>query len=114
MWVLKDKERVEDFCKDYNHINYCEIIIHEDGMIRRVNPSHIETIRMIYEKENNMKDKESWEIVPVFGNPHDWYLDRTKCISVWYKQFIKGPNNELSENQIETLRILRQNSKIGF
>lgn len=85
---------VNDFIKQHNHIDYCEAIIREDGMIENASPSHETAIILAY---------------PLM-NEEDYYLSTynltefTGYISVYY-DIINAPTY-ITKEQLNTLKLL--------
>ena len=113
MFYLNKAEKPKDFIERYDHINYCEIIVLEDGGIIEVRPSHVETLRMIYEKRYGLNEKESWDIMPISASPVEWYVNELGVVSSWYDEAI-FPNDGVTEAQFDTFKALNESGKVAF
>ncbi|MGM0197283.1 hypothetical protein [Enterococcus sp. AZ180] len=113
MFLLNEPESLDDFIKRYDHINYCEIIVLEDGEIIEVRPSHVETLRMIYEKKHGLNEKESWDIIPMSASPVEWHVNELGVVSSWYDGAI-FPNDGVTEAQFDAFKALNEAGKVSF
>ena len=104
-----NEEKPEDFIKTYSHINYCEIIILENGNILQVNPSHTILLTRLAKKATGVDDE---QIFP-FNEYGEYLLYETGAVSVWYDFQMHSGNYPLTKSQDKTLALLAKNEKIS-
>ena len=92
----------DEYCKQHDHIRYCEIIIHKDGIIEESRPSHQKALI----KATGLDEEVLWDMIPIYDDVMCWLCEYTGCVCVWYDMIQGYP---LSEAQIETLNILNDN-----
>lgn len=83
-----------DFIKQHNHIEYCEAIIREDGMIENASPSHEIAIMLAYP----LMDEEDYYLFSYN------LIEFTGYISVYY-DCINTPTY-ITKEQLNTLKLL--------
>lgn len=86
-------------------ICYLEVIIHSDGTIEYAVPSHAIKLREIYGKSMDEVFDEFYKSKSMM-DPTEWLCQKTGCISVWNTGYMGIAN----EKQLETLRLLKENS----
>ena len=94
---LKDIDR---FITEHTRINYCEAIIHKDGMIEYAMPSHVECLLRITGEDRDVINKK----MPLSASPIIWLTEYTGCIAIWVDGFIWP--KEVADVQLVSLRKL--------
>lgn len=105
------KMKVDQFISQHNHINYCEIIILDDGCIVKAIPSHTETLIRLW-CDKNKKTRDCLEKCMEYVNdiPIVFLCNELKCIAVWHDSIIY-PEDGINRLQLDTLQQLME-SKI--
>lgn len=100
------KMKVDQFISQYNHINYCEIVILPDGYIMKAIPSHTEVlIEMWCKKHNKTRNELKGLLIISDDSPLGFLCDTLQCIAVWYSQ-IKCPKSGINKIQLDVLQRL--------
>lgn len=94
------------FILNHTHINYCEAIIDNQGLIGYVNPSHIKAL--IY--ESGLSEDEIYDLMPISEMPIYWLVEFTHCVSIWYDHEILPTNPTAA--QINTIKLLKKHNII--
>jgi hypothetical protein len=90
----------EEFIKRHTHINYCEAVIHKDGDVEYVCPSHaLMLIKISGESQDDIDKKIPKDAIPVI-----WLAEYTGTIAVW-SNFYVAPSN-VTEEQKKSLTLL--------
>ena len=103
-------DKVDEFIEQHNkkYINYCEILILEDGTPVYANPSHQYKLMEIYgvpREQYMFASGEQFEKLqkemPLSASPLHWLVEKTKTVAVWY-EFLVFPLNYTGE-QLNTV-----------
>ena len=108
--IKDNKLEVEDFIKQHNHIQYCEAILYPDGTISYVKPSHTETLI----RATGMTHKEVYEEMPITAHSLYWLLDKTRCIAIYYNDYIEPLNKKITLAQKIALKKLAESDIVSF
>ena len=100
------ESQVKEFIENYNHIYYCEVIIHPSGYIEEARPSHLETLI----RATKLERQAVYDLMPITAMPLDWLVEYTGCVAVWYN-FQKLPPSMTDEQQY-SLKALFEGKKI--
>lgn len=84
-----------------NFVNYCEVVIHPDGMIEYAIPSHSDMLIKIYCEKNHLTKDQVRELY--FSNPdaYDIMMRDTGIVQVWYDRIQHATN--LTDEQLYAL-----------
>lgn len=78
---IKLVQRTKEFIENYNHINYCEVIIYPDGTIEEARPSHTESLMRYMALPRDI----IYEMIPISDSPISWLVRKSECVAVWYE-----------------------------
>lgn len=92
---MSNRMDVEQFIKQHNHINYCEAIIDEDGMVQNINPSHVQTLI----RETGLPEDLIWIMMPIEAMPIKWLVDFTGCVAVWFDILLRPKDGTTPEQE---------------
>lgn len=73
------KVPVDEFIENHNYTDYCEAIIHTNGLIEYARPSHVYALIRV----TNRSEEDIYEEMPVWESPIHWLVKYTGCISIW-------------------------------
>lgn len=117
-------------------INYCEVIIDREGIIRYATPSHISLLQALYGVEQGLLNKDVLDskatymrtdvnMIETIQNYLDEYqaptgidyigimLHDTSSIMIWYDRYDFG-RERLNDKQKASLKLLKDNNCISF
>jgi hypothetical protein len=89
------------------YINYLEVIIDNDGIVRYAVPSHSEKLINIILKTMNIDRTTLYDMVPkeYYFNMLEWLCMKAKAVAVWTNGVCY---HYINEKQIETLQKLKE------
>jgi hypothetical protein len=111
------KDNIHEFVNYHNskYIDYCEILISNDGSIQYAIPSHQLKLMELYgvprDQLYDNKGKEYNELlntIPLSANPTYWLGDYMNCTIVWYNMVLFPFN--YTKDQIDVVNILKDNN----
>lgn len=109
-------EQKYDLYSDFNieqhkkhYTNYLEVIMFPDGHIEYAVPSHQEKLIKIYSNKTGLSRDEISEQCPTeyAFYPNPWLCEVTGCVSIWSNGIIKGDHQDLTDEQLQMLLLLR-------
>lgn len=99
------KKDIDTFIKEHHHINYCECIIHKDGLIEYAVPSHVEMLIKITGEDRDV----IYYKMPIDASPIIWLIEYTGCIAIYTNAYLK-PKISTKEQEFTLQKLI--NSKL--
>lgn len=91
------------------YINYLEVILFPDGHIEYAVPSHQEKLIRICCEKLNVSRETLFEMCPpdYFFDVCTWLCTISGCVSLWTDHYIASDENPLTQEQMDTINLLR-------
>ena len=92
-----------------HYLNYLEVIIFPDGHVEYAIPSHQEKLIKVCCNKLNVSRDELNDMCPpeYYCDFIVWLCHVSECVSVWNNFIVKSDKNDLTIEQLETLRKLK-------
>ena len=100
------KKIIDEFIIEHSHVEYCEAIIHKNGLIEYAIPNHVESMLRITNKDKF----EIYNMMNILDSPLLWLINYTNTVCVWYKGYILP--SKITKEQKKSLDLLIKHNLI--